>query len=129
MRAGTSPYLYLSIFLSIITLSPSLQNLFLTDVQRLDFGVNDFQSNYSLGKELLYHELDLIDLESLYGIGKETAWNLYMYQQAVTKNACKQPKEERWRALTVIPGVGLKSAEKIGQKFLITCKSPPASAL
>ncbi len=115
MNTHTSSYFILSIFLLLLsyvdtvtlpTTSPSLP----TDI-------HDFQSRYALGLPLSYQEMDLIDLESIDGIGKETAWYLYMYQLEVLNASCEFAEDERWRGFQIIPGIGRKSAQKISEKI------------
>lgn len=69
------------------------------------------ESLLATGAALYFFKEDLYGLELIPTLNKSSAWSLYMYQNQVLKKYCQGASLRA--ALTVAPGIGEKTVEKI----------------
>ncbi len=79
-----------------------------------EFLPDDHESRYALGHELSFRKIGIAELELIPGVSDTLAQRLIGAKQEILYQAARLPRDQRWRALMLIHGVGKKTAIKLG---------------
>jgi len=78
------------------------------------------ETKLALGLKIPFSRAGVYELELIPGISDRLAFEMVSKRQVIISLARKFPPAQKYRALTVVPGIGVKTAGKIGEFLDLT---------